>query len=357
MDNPHELFGVSAEEFNPGAIFKSPDENAPHYNEVGYGSQPFDWDLGYDIELEMGVATKTSGFKLPIKNQGQSGSCGGQAESYLGESIGALNLKSFEEKSAKFTYAPVAAPGGGSSGDELANRSENVGWGSEALTPSYQNGQPPTEAFMEQVQDITPDATQHASIDRAISNALVNVDIDSIAQAVRDNGGVRIGIAGSNNGTWLSEFPQHPNTGDTLWYHWVDICKAQMINGKKMIGFPNSWGTAAGNQGWQWLDENYVNTTYIFEARTYVFNDTPPPAEFHYRFMNDLQVGSTGPDVIALQTALQIDGEFPLNIKPTGYYGNVTKAAVTQFQKRYGIDQVGVVGPRTLAELNSLFSN
>lgn len=40
----------------------------------------------------------------------------------------------------------------------------------------------------------------------------------------------------------------------------------------------------------------------------------------------------------------------------TGYYGPLTIAAVERFQRLYGIDAVGRVGPLTLAKINSLIS-
>lgn len=38
----------------------------------------------------------------------------------------------------------------------------------------------------------------------------------------------------------------------------------------------------------------------------------------------------------------------------TGYFGVATERAVKNFQKKYGLEQVGIVGPKTRALLNSL---
>ncbi|KKS98277.1 MAG: Peptidoglycan-binding domain 1 protein, partial [Candidatus Giovannonibacteria bacterium GW2011_GWA1_43_15] len=43
-----------------------------------------------------------------------------------------------------------------------------------------------------------------------------------------------------------------------------------------------------------------------------------------------------------------------LSVNPTGYFGTLTRAAVLNFQKQYGIEQVGFVGPKTRAKLNEL---
>ena len=40
--------------------------------------------------------------------------------------------------------------------------------------------------------------------------------------------------------------------------------------------------------------------------------------------------------------------------KITGYFGPATKAAVKRFQVKYGISQVGRVGPATMAKLSEL---
>ena len=41
----------------------------------------------------------------------------------------------------------------------------------------------------------------------------------------------------------------------------------------------------------------------------------------------------------------------------TGYFGPLTRQAVINFQKKYGIDPIGTVGPITRAKLNELFGN
>lgn len=63
-----------------------------------------------------------------------------------------------------------------------------------------------------------------------------------------------------------------------------------------------------------------------------------------------LAMGATGPDVIQLQTLLRRLGFFTEQV--TGYYGVVTQAAVTQFQRAYGLPATGVANASTLATLN-----
>lgn len=67
-----------------------------------------------------------------------------------------------------------------------------------------------------------------------------------------------------------------------------------------------------------------------------------------------LNIGSEGTDVTQLQAYLAADLSLYPEGKVTGYYGSLTAAAVKRFQARYGIDQVGWVGPQTMAKLNEV---
>lgn len=71
-----------------------------------------------------------------------------------------------------------------------------------------------------------------------------------------------------------------------------------------------------------------------------------------FQFTNYLVVGSRGDDVTELQNRLTSEGVYSGPI--TGYYGPLTKQGVINFQKKYGISQVGVVGPQTRSKLNSI---
>ena len=74
-------------------------------------------------------------------------------------------------------------------------------------------------------------------------------------------------------------------------------------------------------------------------------------------------VGTTGPDVFALQTALVEDGDYPpagrtMNDCPrSGKLGPCTKTGIQTFQDKHGITgEQGVAGPKTIDQLNQLFS-
>ncbi len=71
-----------------------------------------------------------------------------------------------------------------------------------------------------------------------------------------------------------------------------------------------------------------------------------------FRFTQTLSIGSQGDEVTQLQNALTSAGVYSGPI--TGYFGQLTQAAVKAFQAKHGLEQVGIVGPLTRSELNGL---
>ncbi len=69
-----------------------------------------------------------------------------------------------------------------------------------------------------------------------------------------------------------------------------------------------------------------------------------------YKFYNPLNVGSKGADVNELQKRLTAEGVYSGPV--TGYYGSLTQTAVKKYQAKYGLSQLGNVGPATRAALN-----
>lgn len=73
------------------------------------------------------------------------------------------------------------------------------------------------------------------------------------------------------------------------------------------------------------------------------------------QFNTNLTVGSTGADVVALQTWLMANGySIPALSAGTakGYFGAQTKSAVMAYQAKVGVPSTGFVGPMTRAKLN-----
>ena len=66
----------------------------------------------------------------------------------------------------------------------------------------------------------------------------------------------------------------------------------------------------------------------------------------------DLHVGSAGQEVTELQTTLKKLGYFQTGV--TGYYGSITKQAVIEFQKDFGVRGTGFAGPATRSKLGEV---
>ncbi len=68
----------------------------------------------------------------------------------------------------------------------------------------------------------------------------------------------------------------------------------------------------------------------------------------------NLLPGMSGSEVSQLQKFLAQDPEvYPEGLE-TGYFGNLTHKAVKAFQKKHGIDTMGLVGPKTRSAINKL---
>ena len=168
---------------------------------------------------------------------------------------------------------------------------------------------------------------------------------------------------------------------DKLWGHCLFYGAYGTDEHGKFIAFPNSWGQIvdrpqgpwqpgmAPGYGWQKLRLNYFTKELQFNPWTYtdkpaeVVDPTTVPADFAHVFNTPLYFGMKNAEVIALQTALSLNGHLdPKCI--TGYYGPLTAAAVLEFQLVNNVDTVNIltqlkgrqVGPKTLLMLNRMFS-
>lgn len=330
---------ITENNFGTGAIRQPRDERIATFTEIVADSPKFDWEKGFDIRKKRAMS---------LKNQGQSGSCGGQASAYLTESFTGI------ECSARSIYAKCYAPGGGSSEGGLTGVIVNTGVAKESDVVSYENGNPPSEAFMQ------TDYVAESRTSKGIRPVYVSLDFDSIATAVLQNNGIVLGLSGQNNGTWLSSEPKVPTLQpheNGLWHHWVYVGFAGMRNGKKVLGFKNSWGNV-GEDGWQFIGEEWL--PYIWCAWSMVYQDsTKKPV---YTFTSPIVYGQNSKIVKVLQDILRYEGLF--NNASTGYYGDLTASAVMAFQKKYSIASLieinslsgKRVGQKTINKLNELYA-
>ena len=337
-------------QFGHGGIQDTPDIRDYQYKDIAGATAPFDWNLGFDIESKLG-------YKIKVKDQGSSSSCGGQAVSYLSGGLESLYSKSFEERSAKYIYAQTHVVGGGSMARDNADIFVKQGVARESVLPSYPN----TEDNLTRSEDILPSVRQDAQTDMALIYSQVPLNIEDVAQAIRDNNGVVMGLAGQNNGTWLSAYPQPPlDPNIEKWNHFVYACKAKLVNGIKFVGIINSWGEEVGEAGVQWLSESYFTSGNIWSVYAFTLR-TPQTTTAH--FDTDMSYMQSSDEIKRLQLFLTGLGYFNATI--TGYYGNITRDAVYAFQVdhvklsiwEYFVTKGRLCGSKTRQALNLVIDN
>jgi hypothetical protein len=157
---------------------------------------------------------------------------------------------------------------------------------------------------------------------------------------------------------------------------------ALVASGHEIVGFGwedtfddilNSWSAAWAKNGtnkfdinaWaQWVGEA-IAIADIPQPVLDIVHQLPTPQNFRHVFNTVLLPGDRNQEIIYLQAALMLDGDFDANeyaqllqegnlgyFKPNGD----TQAALTKFQKKYGIPPYPRVGPLTQAQLNKLFN-
>ena len=107
---------------------------------------------------------------------------------------------------------------------------------------------------------------------------------------------------------------------------------------------------------------NQATWDALYDAYETTRNSLPADYQFTYGVPFDgqiLRLGSTGERVSMLQTYLTLISEsFPAipAVTPTGYFGPETQAAVTAFQREFGIPPRGVVGAATWGAISDLYA-
>jgi hypothetical protein len=325
------------EEIYTGAI---PYEHKPNQDFIiATSGEPFDWEKGYDIN-----------FPLRATNQFNSYACGGFMCAY-----GMQVKEGKDPQSQKFIYAPTHAIGGGTAYEALGNWLVNKGSASESLCPSFLPDGTTNEAFITRKSDITQEAYDDAKTNKIERYAKTpDMSIDEVAKALRDNRGLFLGIYGQDNGTWRTENPLPPKK--KVWAHWVFAVGAGMYKGKKAIKFINSWGNLTGDNGYQWVTEDYFPNG-IFLAWTITANYIIPK----YVFTKAIKFGEKSEEVKFLQMKLETLGHLTMPKGVAyGYFGPLTAKAVFDFQIKnhvaslQEIQKLGgkLVGPATRKELN-----
>lgn len=184
----------------------------------------------------------------------------------------------------------------------------------------------------------------------------IGIGFKELKKAIYQFGAVVLGFQGSNAG-WQNAYIRPPKSGENTWGHAVSLAVGY---NKNYIFLQNSWGTNKGDKGYYYFDKNYLPIS-AYAVLVDLPNNwkellTNEEDKLKHYFAKDLYFGMKNDEVKVLQNCLKWLGCMPKEIDSTGYFGNITLAAVKLFQQRYSIYPVaGYCGQLTRIKLNELF--
>ena len=177
-------------------------------------------------------------------------------------------------------------------------------------------------------------------------------------------------------GAWADAANAHPQPGDLIYFSFIPnalptspiqhVGVVLKDNGdgtittvegntspdKRPAGSPNNGGEVASNvRGYKPDNKRHLWSTVVgfgrpnYDGAAASHPATPAPKTLP-AFPGQINPGDTGPNVVAIQTALGLTAD--------GQYGPATKKAILAIQDAHpGLDSNGIVGPKTWAEIMS----
>jgi hypothetical protein len=291
----------------------------------------------------------------PIRNQSSSSSCVAHSlalalgiENYLEEG-------KFEVLSARFIYSRgYVEPDGGMYYLQALEIARKEGTCLEQQMPSLGLN----ENVMRRKDDETPNIRWVAQIYKANSYVFLPLDIDVIAGVLEQTKkGILLGTRFNQGGFSKPEVVLDKNG---VYGHAVVATDYTIYNGKKALIFQNSWGKDDwGINGLGIITEEQFKNGVVLASYLIDFKYEPQKINKPKMFINAnyLKVGDRGSEVVKLQIGLQWLGYFPANQECTGYYGGITRQAVRDFQKNYGLLVTGTADLNTIKKFNEIFGS
>ena len=202
---------------------------------------------------------KNIALMFPVKDQGTSSSCGGQAFSSALEVAKNIRDGGIIPLSAKDIYSHCFLKGGGSQASTLINFVESQGADTEADVPSYNpDGTPMTEAQYETIATRNEDV----ALNQVVFNSFTynGNDINAVKQAI--DTGVTVCALLGNNVCWAASngVVEVPTTTD--WGHFLHLCNYD--DTKQLVCCKNSWGTEAGDKGYYFIPYGYFSKNRVY---------------------------------------------------------------------------------------------
>lgn len=409
------------------------DENPVNDNPFSTGGIPSPHDYR-DVPLAAAVpvddpvfaASMPAGYfedvsALPVENQKKNGSCVGHAAAKYKQLIDRIETGEVIPYSPRFLYAIAKARDGyageGTYPRLVASIVKHTGIATTATCPNDSDLDHETYVYNRNEQNIPETAFGEADKAQIASYAFPDVKraIELKAAIIRGRGAMLLMRIGEE--WWRPSYaekdviplraPKTTVSGHEVYlYGFLDITPADADDLKNdrtnvealmqkyaaalkqtpertetLFFIFNSWSVDWGRKGTAaFLHGEYVQ--HLDESITFVdlpndlkkrLKELPDAKTFTHNFATDIEAGARGPEVVALQTALMIDGQFDRDLYrellvdgDLGYFkpNGVTQRAVLSFQRKHAVDTAANltalngrrVGPRTRAALNTLFN-
>lgn len=305
--------------------------------------------------------------KFPIKDQDGSSSCVAQTMSKILGILSTLSGDEYIDFSASYIY----------------QRRKNKTWGTglgmigiDAFDIVRKDGDTLEELMPSQkIDEIEINKVPESERDGLVAEVYKlgnyvtykpKLDFEAIASTIQQTGKPVMVWFMFNYDEW-TDIPTVKTDKPTI-HHSVTAVDFTLYNGKKALIIEDSWGEDYGMNGQRVITEDFFRKRNTFAAYPISFktsDDKEKQPTLNHTFSETLHFGDTSADIAALQHALKYEGLFPQNVGSSGYYGNITAKAVLAFQKKYKVAGVveldnlagRVVGPKTIAKLNELFSH
>lgn len=250
--------------FGKGAIPVERAFGVPKFGDYVGSIIPFDWEKGVDHSVNI---------PFTVNDQGSSSSCTFQAWSKYVAALNFLETGKYRDFSARFGYARTWLPPEG--GAWLFSGADLVvlaGVPLESTVPSYDDTGKPLSEEAFRVRDDLAATLREAKVYRSKVAVSVAANVDEMAMAIRDQGGMVFGFQGSNEGvaTLGTGIIRPPLPTEQKWGHGVFAVGAGLIDGKKYIKWLNSWTNKWGQYGYGYIGEDYFASGMLFDGITLI---------------------------------------------------------------------------------------
>lgn len=312
----------------------------PHFDEIVASARPVDWKP-LDVQ-------KLPDY--PISDQDGSGSCVAQTMALIASILYFKISNTWVKFSPKWFYRQRTNKGQGMWYTDASGLMANVGALPDVFMPSEKLNE--EQMNTGEITAILKDVARNFKIDKDLV-LLPAGDIETVASTMQTTGKPLMLWWKFGPGEW-DKVPHIVGTATPYVHSTTGLAPAKegemtfgLYEGEKAIVMQDSWGQNLGTiNGKRIIKESFFKTRNILAAYPIKFR-------FEGGTINKPRYDGT---VTSLQDCLKYDGDFPTNVDSTGVYGSVTTAAVRKFQTKYGIEPLGIVGPKTKAKLSELFS-